>query len=115
MQSSLAHDKKKLRACLLCSLVKTSDQFRQFGCDNCQLLQIQLSSSRLADCTSLHFEGLVALLEPTQSWVGKWQRTGNFVRGLYAVRVTGTLPQVVQEELHDKGIAYRPRDGSALE
>jgi transcription elongation factor SPT4 len=36
-----------------------------------------------------------------------------FVPGVYAVQVTGNLPVEIQEQLEDKGIKYRPRDGTA--
>jgi hypothetical protein len=25
-------------------------------------------------CTTTHFEGVIAVIDPTQSWVGRWQR-----------------------------------------
>ena len=33
-----------------------------------------------------------------------------YVRGMYAVRVKGRVPDDVEQELHDRGIRYRPRD-----
>ena len=35
-----------------------------------------------------------------------------FVKGCYAVSVTGELPQDVIDSLQDKGIPYRSRDNS---
>lgn len=36
-----------------------------------------------------------------------------FTRGIYAVRVSGRIPDDVEDELDRRGITYRPRDGSA--
>jgi transcription elongation factor SPT4 len=69
---------------------------------------------RIMDCTSTQFEGLIALMS-SQSWVGRWQRIENFQRGIYAVQVHGQLPVEIQEQLLDKGIKYRPRDGSMVD
>ena len=33
-----------------------------------------------------------------------------YVRGMYAVRVTGRIPEDVETELEARGIKYRPRD-----
>lgn len=43
------------------------------------------------DCTSPVFEGLITLREPRRSWVAKWQRLDGFVRGMYAVKVSGNV------------------------
>jgi transcription elongation factor SPT4 len=56
---------------------------------------------------------MVALMKPETSWVARWQRVDKFVKGMYAIRVAGRLPFEVEEELLDKGIKYRARDGSA--
>ena len=37
-------------------------------------------------------------------------RLAKYVRGMYAVRVKGRVPEDVEQELHDRGIRYRPRD-----
>ena len=64
---------KQLRACLVCSLIKTFDQFESDGCDNCELRQIRSPSfsslnlgetvlhlkrnrDNVYDCTSSNFE-----------------------------------------------------------
>ena len=33
-----------------------------------------------------------------------------YVRGMYAVRVKGRVPEDVETELENRGIKYRPRD-----
>ncbi|KAI8895496.1 Spt4/RpoE2 zinc finger-domain-containing protein [Globomyces pollinis-pini] len=107
-------DKRKLRACMLCSLVKSQTQFIRDGCDNCdEVLSMKNDTDRVLDCTSGNFEGVIAVIRPESSWVSKWQRVDKFTRGVYAVQVTGKLPIDIQEQLLDKGIKYRPRDGTA--
>ncbi|KAF8868831.1 hypothetical protein CPB85DRAFT_1361528, partial [Mucidula mucida] len=47
--------------------------------------------------------------------VAKWQRTSTFVRGIYAVRVKGRIPEDIEAELRDQEVTYRPRDQTAAE
>ena len=35
-----------------------------------------------------------------------------YVRGMYAVRVKGRVPEDVEAELESRNIKYRPRDGT---
>ena len=108
-------EKKKLRACLLCSLIKTQRQFLREGCDNCdEILRLKGSADRVAVCTSAGFDGMIALTNPPSSWVSKWQRINKFQPGLYAIAVAGQLPDdIIEEDLEPRGLTYRPRDGSA--
>ncbi|XP_069135118.1 transcription elongation factor SPT4-like [Argopecten irradians] len=104
---------RNLRACLFCSLVKTFDQFELDGCDNCEEhLHMKNNRDAVYDCTSANFDGMVAMMSSEDSWVAKWQRIGRFVKGCYALSVTGRLPPGVVRELKRKGIMYRPRDVS---
>ncbi|KAI8366716.1 transcription initiation protein spt4 [Radiomyces spectabilis] len=113
MSGVLPPDKKQLRACLLCSLVKNAAQFRQSGCENCEdLLGMRGSMDRVAECTSSKFEGVIAMMQPQDSWVARWQRIEKFTRGVYAIRVYGRLPEDAEDDLERRGIYYRPRDGS---
>ncbi len=46
-----------------------------------------------------------------------WFRTdlfppAKYVRGMYAVRVKGRIPEDVEAELESRNIRYRPRDGT---
>uniref|UniRef100_A0AAQ5Z1G3 SPT4 homolog, DSIF elongation factor subunit n=1 Tax=Amphiprion ocellaris TaxID=80972 RepID=A0AAQ5Z1G3_AMPOC len=51
-------DLRHLRACLLCSLVKTIDQFEYDGCDNCEsYLQMKGNREMVYECTSSSFDG----------------------------------------------------------
>ncbi len=106
--------RKSWRACLLCGLLKTKEQFRKDGCDNCEeILALKGSQKRVADCTSAQFDGIIGMMNPGASWVARWQRCDKFVKGLYAIRVTGRLPDEVVEDMEDRGLVYRPRDGSS--
>ncbi|TMS14565.1 Transcription elongation factor SPT4 [Larimichthys crocea] len=68
-------DLRHLRACLLCSLVKTIDQFEYDGCDNCEsYLQMKGNREMVYECTSSSFDGVIAMMSPEDSWVAKWQR-----------------------------------------
>lgn len=51
-------------------------------------------------------------MSPTDSWVAKWQRIEKNCKGLYAIQVSGRLPDDVIDMLEDKGIVYFPRDQS---
>lgn len=42
------------------------------------------------------------------------QPAGN-VRGMYAVRVKGRVPEDVEVELESRGIKYRPRDQADID
>ncbi|THV00545.1 transcription initiation protein spt4 [Dendrothele bispora CBS 962.96] len=102
---------RQLRACLLCGLIQSSNDFRFNGCPNCEdILQLKDSADRVMTCTSTYFEGMIAGIDPENSWVLRWQRTSKYVRGMYAVRVRGRVPEDVEAELESRGIKYRPRD-----
>merc|ERR1711939_462782 len=70
----------------------------------------------IIDCTSQVFEGLITLADPSKSWVAKWQRLDGYVRGVYATKVSGQLPDEVIAVMEDEArIKYIPRDGTATE
>jgi transcription elongation factor SPT4 len=54
-------------------------------------------------------------MDPTKSWVAKWQRLDGYVPGMYAVQVIGNLPSDVIQMMEDSGRKYIPRDGSREE
>lgn len=102
---------RNLRACLLCSLIKTIDQFEFDGCENCEeYLHMKNNRDTVYECTSSSFDGIISMMSPDDSWVAKWQRINRYVKGCYAVSVTGRLPQGVVNELRSKGVPYRSRD-----
>lgn len=66
-------------------------------------------------------------MDPENSWVARWQRTCKFcgqiessvsdspfsakyVRGMYAARVAGRIPEDVEDDITAQGFSYRPRD-----
>ncbi|ODV92956.1 hypothetical protein CANCADRAFT_49373 [Tortispora caseinolytica NRRL Y-17796] len=107
---------KNDRACMVCGVIRSFDEFAKNGCPNCEsVLNYAGSEDIIQDCTSPSFEGIVALGEPGESWVGRWLRIESFQPGLYAVKVNGRLPEDIIEELESKGITYRPRDGSSTD
>merc|ERR550532_668316 len=62
------------------------------------------------ECTSANFDGIVALMHPEDSWVGRWQRINKCIPGMYAVSVSGKLPNYIIGELQSHGIVYQSRD-----
>jgi uncharacterized membrane protein YphA (DoxX/SURF4 family) len=49
----------------------------------------------------------VALMEAQSSWVAKWQRIVTFVPGIYALEVTGRLPDDAIEACENGGYEIR--------
>ncbi|KAI5818069.1 Spt4/RpoE2 zinc finger-domain-containing protein [Pyronema omphalodes] len=103
---------RNLRACMICSYVQTFQKFKVNGCPNCEQLLNNLGPEAIEDITSPVFEGLVALRDPIKSWVARWQRVERCEKGIYAVKVSGNLPEEILRELENLNIVYRPRDGS---
>lgn len=100
---------------MVCSIVQTQKQFLTSGCPNCEeILQLAGSLDAVTELTSQLFEGTLTLANPASSWVGKWLRLGEYVPGVYAIKVNGTLPEEIIDALSDRGIRYVPRDGSDL-
>lgn len=75
---------KTLRACLVCKLVKTRDQWRSEGCHNCRYRPQEYMNQ-----TTPKFTGMVAVLKPDESWVARWQTQQDRVPGVYALQVSG--------------------------
>lgn len=101
---------KKLRACLVTGLVKTEDQFLREGNDNVTCFNMIGDRDMVQQCTSSNFDGLIAIMKPTESWAARWQGISNFVPGCYALRVKGTLPSEHIVTLEDNNIRYRSLD-----
>eukprot|EP00038_Savillea_parva_P008827 m.179447 g.179447 ORF g.179447 m.179447 type:complete len:137 (+) comp14766_c0_seq1:129-539(+) len=111
---------KGLRACLSCSLVKTEDQFLQNGCENCERwLEIAESYENVKEYTSANFKGMAAIMDPKGrekhgSWVASWLRLDGLKPGVYALSVTGRLPDDVIDKLRNGGSGAINRDRSTI-
>mmetsp|Transcript_24488 Transcript_24488/g.97174 ORF Transcript_24488/g.97174 Transcript_24488/m.97174 type:complete len:133 (+) Transcript_24488:37-435(+) len=95
------------RACLRCGLVKVTDQFYEKGCENCPFLDMQDRMDRVTMHTTANFDGVVAMINPDDSWVAKWEGLKRFYPGVYAVKVYGQLPSEAQDFLDERGLACR--------
>ena len=42
-------------------------------------VQMRGSAERVAECTSLMYDGMVAMMDPGESWVARWQRIGTLL------------------------------------
>jgi len=112
---SVPKDLRQLRACLVCSLIKSFDQFESDGCDNCEtVLHLKNNRDNIYDCTSANFDGMIASCKPEDSWVARWQRISKFSKGVYAISVQGRIPPSIGRELRNAGIVYRSRDTSKM-
>ncbi|ODM90091.1 Transcription elongation factor SPT4-B [Orchesella cincta] len=99
---------KNLRACMICSLIKSESEFENEGCDNCERW-LKLGGIR-GSWTAIQAK---TLKEPHNSWVAKWQRISHFKQGIYAVNVRGEVEKWIKEELQqvgDPGLRYFSRD-----
>merc|ERR1712061_51423 len=86
-----------LRACLVCSLLKIFEQFECNGCENCEsFLHMAGNRDRVYELTSANYSGLISLIQPTDSWVGRWQSLKHCRPGCYAISVTGNLPKSIE-------------------
>ena len=76
---------KKLVACLSCKLINTQEQFLQNGtCPNCEEPSI-LDYEALKEFTTTNFVGMISLVQPKSSWVGRWNGLKGSKPGVYAI------------------------------
>ncbi len=102
---------QKLRACLNCAIIQSTNEFKQRGCPNCPCLNTN-KERNLAYTTSITFKGLIALKTPRTSWIAKWHRLGGYVPGLYAMVVEGILGDKYLDALEKEGKIYINRSKS---
>ncbi|KAM0671332.1 transcription elongation factor SPT4 [Ordospora colligata] len=102
----------KVRACLGCSQVKTLADFRRDGCENCPMLNMKGNITNVNECTTPNFRGVIALVDPSSSWIGKWQRISEFKKGMYAMTVEGMLSDDCIREIEQNGRTYHEREES---
>ena len=50
----------------------------------------------------------MAVAKPEKSWVAGWQHIRQCTPGLYAIKVSGTLPEEVKAAMEDEGRVYIP-------
>ena len=111
-----ANQQRNMRACMVCSIVRTQQQFMTAGCPNCEdILELAGNSEQVNDCTSQVFEGLISVSDTKRSWVARYQRLEGYVPGVYATQVEGILPEDIIVAVENAGINYVPRDGSEQE
>lgn len=111
MADSTLSANRKLRACLNCSIVLTTQEFRETGCPNCPFLHVN-KARNIGYTTSPAFKGTVALFDPKRSWVAKWQRINNYKPGIYAMVVEGVLSEKYISEIEKDGRVYIDRSRS---
>ena len=65
------------------------------------------SNDQVLDCTTTNFTGFVAMAQPKDgSWVARWLRIEKAAKGCYAMKVFGSLPEEIVEDLNGHGIEY---------
>mmetsp|Transcript_890 Transcript_890/g.1378 ORF Transcript_890/g.1378 Transcript_890/m.1378 type:complete len:144 (-) Transcript_890:401-832(-) len=100
---------KGVRSCMRCGIIKTLDQFLEYGCENCPFLDMAGNHERCNLCTTAFFEGQVAVMDPGESWTAKWLRVDTYLPGVYAISITGQFDREIEEELESRGCRWRCR------
>ncbi|KAF2878351.1 Spt4/RpoE2 zinc finger-domain-containing protein [Massariosphaeria phaeospora] len=107
---------RHMRACMVCSILRTQAQFLTEGCPNCEaFMGLMGNRDQIEDCTSQVWDSMLTVSNTSRSWVARSQRLTGYVRGLYAMTVEGVLPEDVIAAAESHGVQYFPRDGSVSE
>lgn len=127
------NQQRNMRACMVCSVVRTTQQFQTSGCPNCEpFLELRGNIDAIQECTSQVFDGLLTVSDTSRSWVARFQRLEGYAPGVYAIQVEGVvsraitmsglqtltcqqLPEEVIAAAEAAGVQYVPRDGSVSE
>lgn len=78
----------RLRACLRCKIVLSTQQFIREGCPNCVDDYVG-DRQAVEQLTTRNFSGTAAIIDPARSWVGRNIKVESFVPGVYAIAVQG--------------------------
>jgi transcription elongation factor SPT4 len=80
------------------------NQFQEDGCENCPFFKE--SEWELGDCTTPNYEGMIAVMNPEESWVSKWLDLDSFMPGCYCLKIFGELPEDVITYFKERKIKY---------
>ncbi|AED91323.1 Transcription initiation Spt4-like protein [Arabidopsis thaliana] len=103
--TSFGHE---LRACLRCRLVKTYDQFRDSGCENCPFFKIEDDHERIVDVTTPNFNGFVSDRREINLTHCNILFPGKFAPGCYTLAVSEALPEEMQFICQQARVQYVP-------
>lgn len=87
-QFALPNALTRLRACLRCKIVLSTQQFIREGCPNCTGDYVG-DRQAVEQLTTRNFSGTAAVIDPARSWVGRNIKVETFVPGVYAIAVQG--------------------------
>ena len=76
---------------------KNFESFYTDGCENCKdFLPLMGNRKLINECTSNNFMGTIMLMDPSASWVARYQRIDDFCPGMYAASVFGSVSDEVR-------------------
>merc|ERR1712232_72819 len=73
--------------CLSCKILKNLIQFYEQGCENCTWLHLKGNNHLIGELTTSKFSGVMAVINPLNSWIARWYHISNGVPGLYAMKI----------------------------
>lgn len=100
------NDVKKLRSCLNCHLVKTERQFRERGCDNCEIFRAK--GFTVFEYTTANFESIINLTDPSKSGIARHLNLITFLPGSYSLKVGMEMSQELLESVKNIPKARNP-------